>query len=92
MSVTLGNPIIVTSGTTGAEIEAKMYVDRIYWHQPSLGGNRTANITKGTSGGPTLLVMTVEVSGQSQVMELNRWWNRPYINTVDTGTLYIHTR
>jgi len=93
MGVTIGNPIVITSGTLGAEIRGEYFVDRAYWYQPAVAATSPLLITKAVSGGITYLKMQVETSGESQSMDFkNQVWRDPFAVYVPTGTLYIYTR
>ena len=92
MSITIGNPIVITSGTANTEIRGNYKVNRVIWKQPDLVTSSFV-ITKKTSGGPELLNLGVEVSGQSQTADFDTvWWNDPFVKYMPTGTAYIYTK
>ncbi len=98
MSIFWGNPIIVTSGTNNALLAessglpgGRFKVKQVQWLQPTLESTSGLLITKyqtGTSG--VYLHLQAEVSGQSQVLRVDQWWNSPFINCVPTGELQIY--
>ncbi len=95
MSIQWGNPIVVTSGTTNALLEntsglggARFKVKQVQWLQPTLESSSGCKITKYESSS-IFLNLQVEVSGQSQVLRIDQWWNMPFIDCVATGTLQI---
>ena len=94
MSVTYGNPIIITSGQLSSPItRSNIKLDRFYWHSPSLASTSSMLLRKGGPAGPVFSTMTCEVSGQSQTIEHNGTWiEEPYIECMPTGTLYIYTK
>lgn len=93
MAITLGNPIIITSGQLATRITTNnIMIDKIYWHQPSLASTSSLLIKKRGAAGPVVATMTCETSGQSQVLELKRMVNDTWCECMPTGTLYIHTR
>lgn len=95
MAITQGNPIIITSGTLGTVINGprtNVKLDKLYWHQPSLSSTSSLVLRKAGATGAVVAVMTCETSGQSQVLELNRWAQNLYCDSVPTGTLYIHQK
>jgi len=95
MAITLGNPIIITSGHMAARITPDTIdVAKVYWFQPTLESTSSMTIRKDTQAGPVLANMKCETSGQSQVMEFVNMnnWKRPFVDCVPTGTLYIHLK
>ena len=91
MSITIGNPITITSGTYGTIMQGAFKVNRVLWLQPNLQTSGVI-IRKDNSGGVDLLNLLVEASGQSQTMDYRgKWWNNPFVVQVPTGTLYIDT-
>ena len=95
MSVTLDNPIVITSGTLNTEItNGRILVNQIYWYQPTLTSTSSLWITKKTGAGITYLESRVETSGAgiSQVFTENQWWLDPYCCCVPTGVLYIYLK
>jgi len=65
-------------------------VKRVQWLQPTLESTSGGVRVLSANNSSILLEMLAEVSGQSQVIELYQWWNRPYISCVGTGTLQIY--
>lgn len=95
MAVTLGDPIIITSGTLGTRINGprdNIKIARLYWDRPSLGSTSSLIIRKGSATGAVLATLTCETSGQSQTLELKQWANNLFCDSVPTGTLYIYTK
>lgn len=91
MSITYGNPIVITSGTYDTRMAGNYKVNRVYWHQPNLQSSGLI-ITKTTASGNTLLEMGCEVSGQSQTMDFrSQWWGNPVVKQCPMGTVYIFT-
>lgn len=95
MAITLGNPIIITSGTNATRITAEtLDIEKVYWFQPTLESTSNVVIRKDTQAGVALASLKCETSGQSQVMEFQntRNWKRPFVDMMPTGTLYIYTK
>lgn len=94
MSVTLGNPIIITSGQLSSPItRSNIKLDKIYWHSPTLNSTSSMILRKGGPAGQIFSHMTCEVSGQSQVIEsCDVWVDNLYAECMPTGTLYIYTK
>lgn len=95
MAVTLGDPIIITSGTLGTLINNprdNIKIARFYWHSPSLSSTSSLVIRKGGAAGAVLANLTCETSGQSQTLEIKQWANNLFCDSVPTGTLYIYTK
>lgn len=92
MSITLGNPIVITSGTMNTRItDGRIKVGELYWQQPTLESTSSLIITKLVETGITYAEMKVETSGESQVLDLpDLWMNRPFCRCVPTGTLYLY--
>ena len=92
MSITLGNPIVITSGTMNTRItDDKIKVGELYWQQPTLESTSTLIITKLTADGITYANMMVETSGESQVLDLpDLWMDRPFCRCMPTGNLYLY--
>ena len=89
MAITYGNPVIITSGTYSTQMEGNYKINRVVWHQPGL---QTSGVLINRSiSGNTLLEMVTETSGQTQTLDFrSTWWNRPYVQQVPTGTLYLY--
>ena len=91
MGVTDGNPIIVTSGTSGTLVTSdNRKVRFIFWEQPDLTSTSSLVIRKCNYSGQIYSHMRCEVSGQSQTLKYDMWWNAMFIELVPTGTLYIY--
>lgn len=95
MSIQWGNPIVITSGHVGLlESTSGLGMSRIkvrhaYWLGPTLESTSGVRITKYGTSSP-YLQMAAEVSGQSQVVKVDQWWNNAYVEVVATGTLFIY--
>ena len=88
-----GNPLMVSSGWTEALLSKGMFkIQRLYWEQPDISSTSSLIITKRTSAaGTTYANLKVEVSGQSQQLNLgDQWWQNPYIKCVPSGTPWIY--
>ena len=94
MGITLGNPIVITSGTLNTKITSEQIcVERFYWLQPALGSTSSLILTKQSAAGVELLNLQVETSGVSQVFDLDgKWFKEPFCRCVPTGTLYIYLK
>jgi hypothetical protein len=94
--VTLGDPIVITSGTLNVPIDPVRYlkVDRVYWLQPTLDSTSSLVICKGnqlTTSSQIYVEAKCEISGQSQLLNLgDNWWEKPFISCMPTGKLYIY--
>ena len=87
-----GNPLKVTSGWTNAILATgKWKIQRLYWEQPDMTSTSALVITKNGSANMIYAHMMVEVSGQSQQLNLgDQWWESPFINCMPSGTLWIY--
>ena len=87
-----GSPIKVTSGwTESLLLSGKIKVHRIFWEGPTLESTSSLIITKRLTGATMEYVnVKCETSGQSKKVEINDWWDSPYIKCVPTGTLFIY--
>lgn len=95
MSVTLGNPIIITSGQMATTLTPRnLDIVKYYWYQPTGESTSSLLIRKNGATGPEVVRMLVEASGQSQVLSFDEgtWLKNGFIDCMPTGTLYIHTR
>lgn len=95
MSVTLGNPIIITSGTLSSPITRRQIaIERLYWHQPStVTSGYGVSLRKVNMSGAQIAQMTVEADGQSQVLNMDgKQVVNLYCESVGTGTLYIYQK
>lgn len=92
MGITLGNPIIATSGTLNTKVtDNNLKIRNLYWFQPTLESTSNLIISKKSEGGITYAELKAETSGETQVFHVDGgWWNEPYIRCVPTGTLYIY--
>lgn len=93
MSVTLGNPVVVTSGTLNTLIaNDNIKVKNLYWFQPDLSSTSTLIISKKDESGITFAEMKAETSGETQIFMVDGdWWHKPFIRCVPCGKLYIYT-
>jgi hypothetical protein len=95
MSITLGNPIIITSGTMATRITPDTIdIAKAYWFQPTLESTSSLTIRKDTQAGVVFANMKCETSGQSQTLDFSNMnnWKRPFVDCVPTGTLYLHLK
>lgn len=95
MSVTLGNPIIVTSGQMATTLTPRnLNIEKFYWYQPTGESTSSLLIRKNGATGPESVRMLVESSGQSQVLKFgcDNWLKNGFVDCVPTGTLYIYTK
>jgi hypothetical protein len=94
MSITLGNPIVITSGQFSSPItRTNICIEKLYWFQPNTSGSGVV-LRKGNLSGAFIAEMRTEVSGQSQTLHFpeGKWVNDLYCECVGAGTLYIHTK
>ena len=95
-TITLGNPIEITSGMLSSLItHRQICIDKLYWHQPSTTSDSGVVLRKKTLAGPLIQIMQVEVDGQSQVVsfgENGRQIQDLFCECVGTGTLYIYLK
>jgi hypothetical protein len=87
------NPLMVSSGWTEALLAKGMFkIQRLYWEQPDISSTSSLIITKRTGTSPTTYAhLKVEVSGQSQQLNLgDQWWQDPYIKCMPSGVLWIY--
>lgn len=95
MSVTLGNPIVITSGTNNTLIGTEsLKVSKIFWKQPTAGSTSSLIISKKIATGTTYLDLYSHTSGLDHTQDFDggMWWRDPYLRMMPTGTLYIYTK
>lgn len=95
MSITFGNPIIVTSGQAATTLTPRnLKIEKFYWYQPTGESTSSLLVRKNGATGAEFARMLVESSGQSQVLSFGEgiWLKNGFIDCVPTGTLYIHTK
>ena len=91
MSITLGNPIQITSGTLNTTILTQnTKIRRILWSQPTLESTSGLIISKKDAAGNIYLEARCEASGESQFFNIPGWYRDPYCRCVPTGTLSIY--
>lgn len=92
MSVTLGNPIVITSGQLNTLItNNNIKVKNLYWFQPDLTSTSNLIISKRNESGITFAEMKCETSGETQIFLVDGdWWHKPFIRCMPTGTLYLY--
>lgn len=90
-SITQKNPIVCTSCVSGLVYQGMAKVDKLYWHQPTSAANSLL-VTDGLSG-KVHYEMTVEASGESQVIQCHGEWKKDmFLRNMPCGTFYVYLK
>jgi hypothetical protein len=90
MSITLGNPIIITSGQLSSPITRNnINISYVQWINPQ--GTSGVVLRKHNLSGPEVVRM-VNFSSEPQTLDVNLWVNDLYCESVGAGTLNIYTK
>tara|TARA_Y100000310_G_scaffold192960_1_gene192907 strand:- start:4819 stop:5097 length:279 start_codon:yes stop_codon:yes gene_type:complete len=92
MAVTLGNPIIITSGTTNTLIlNQNMKIKNAYWYDPTVESTSSLIISREDAAGDVLFEAHPSNTDQRQWL-VEQWWKKPFVRCVPTGTLYVYLK
>ncbi len=86
-----GNPLVANSGLTGQLMDnSNRKVKTVYWQQPDLSSTSSMIIRKMNASGQIYVNLRAEVSGQSQTIKLDMWFDNIYIDCVPSGSVWLY--
>ena len=91
-TLTDGNPIVAGSGLTGVLLDnSNRKVKTVYWEQPDLSSTSSMVIRKQNASGQIYMNLRAEVSGQSQTIKIDMWFDSIYFDCIPSGSCWIYT-